>query len=291
MQELLQYLFSGITNGAVYAVIALGFSMLYSSTGLINFAQGEFVMIGALSLISLWKGLSLPLPVAFAGAVAVTAVAGYLLERVALRKVKKPHPIVLVIITVGVSILLRGVSMLGWGKDAHGSPSFSDHPPFDIMGATLLPQSIWILLITLLVAVGLHIFHRKFLTGRAMLACAISKKAAGIVGIPTDRMVLLAFAMSAAMGGIGGVLIAPISMSSFDMGMNLGLRGFCAAMIGGLGSSWGAIVGGLLLGILEALGVGFVSSGLKDGVAFVLLLLILYFRPSGILGAASVQRF
>lgn len=291
MQELLQYLFSGITNGAVYAVIALGFSMLYSSTGLINFAQGEFVMIGALSLISLWKGLNLPLPVAFAGAVGVTAVAGYLLERVALRKVKKPHPIVLVIITVGVSILLRGVSMLGWGKDAHGSPSFSDHPPFDIMGATLLPQSLWILLITLLVVVGLHVFHRKFLTGRAMLACAISKKAAGIVGIPTDRMVLLAFAMSAAMGGIGGVLIAPISMSSFDMGMNLGLRGFCAAMIGGLGSSWGAIVGGLLLGILEALGVGLVSSGLKDGVAFVLLLLILYFRPSGILGAASVQRF
>ena len=291
MQEFLQYLFSGVTNGAVYAVIALGFSMLYSSTGLINFAQGEFVMIGALSLISLWKGLNLPLPLAFAGAVAAAALAGLLLERLAIRRVRKPHPIVLVIITVGASILLRGVSMIGWGKDAHGSPSFSHSPPFELMGATLLPQSLWILFITLVVVAGLHIFHRKSLTGRAMIACAISKKAAAIVGIPTGRMVMLAFAMSAAMGGIGGVLIAPLSMSSYDMGMNLGLKGFCAAMIGGLGSYWGSVLGGLLLGILEGLGVGFLSSGLKDAAAFVLLLLILYFRPSGILGKAAVQRF
>jgi branched-chain amino acid transport system permease protein len=291
MQELLQYLFSGITNGAIYAVIALGFSMLYSSTGLINFAQGEFVMVGALSLISLWKGLKLPLPAALAGSVAVTAAAGLLLERLAIRSVKKPHPIVLVIITVGVSILVRGIAMIAWGKDSYSSPTYTNRPPIDIAGATLLAQSIWILALTLVVVVGLHVFHKKFLTGRAMLATAINRKAAGIVGIPTDKMVLLAFAMSAAMGGLGGVLIAPISMSSFDMGMILGLKGFSAAMIGGLGSSWGAIFGGILLGILEALGVGFVSSGLKDAVAFVLLLLILYFRPTGLLGKAAVQRF
>ncbi len=291
MQELLQYLFSGITNGAIYAVIALGFSMLYSSTGLINFAHGEFVMVGALSLISFWKGLNLPLPAALAGSVAVTAAAGLLLERLAIRSVKKPHPIVLVIITVGASILLRGIAMIVWGKDAHSSPSYTSHPPIEIAGATLLAQSIWILAFTLIVVAGLHLFHKRFLTGRAMLATAINRKAAGIVGIPTDRMVQLAFAMSAAMGGLGGVLIAPMSMSSFDMGMVLGLKGFSAAMIGGLGSSWGAIFGGLLLGILEALGVGFVSSGLKDACAFVLLLLILYFRPTGLLGKAAIQRF
>jgi len=291
MQELLQYLFSGITNGAVYAVIALGFSMLYASTGLINFAHGEFVMVGALSLISFWKGLKLPLPVAFAGSVAITAAAGLLLERLAIRSVRKPHPIVLVIITVGASILIRGVAMIGWGKDSHSAPYYSDHPPIDLAGATLLPQSVWVLALTLLVVLGLHYFYKKFLTGRAMLATAIDKKAASVVGIPTDRMVLLAFAMSAAMGGIGGALIAPLSMSSFDMGMNLGLKGFCAAMIGGLGSSWGAILGGLLLGVLEALGVGFLSSGSKDASAFVLLLLILYFRPTGLFGKAAVQRF
>lgn len=291
MQEFLQYLFSGITNGAVYAVIALGFSMLYSSTGLINFAHGEFVMVGALSLVTLWKGLKIPLPGAFAGAVAVTAAAGLLLERLAIRSVRKPHPIVLVIITVGASILVRGIAMVGWGKDPHSAPPYSNNAPIDIAGATLLPQSIWVLGLTLLVVLGLHVFHGRFLTGRAMLATAINRKAAGVVGIPTDMMVLLAFAMSAAMGGIGGALIAPLSMSSFDMGMNLGLKGFCAAMIGGIGSSWGAVIGGILLGILEALGVGFVSSGLKDAVAFVLLLLILYFRPTGMLGKAAVQRF
>jgi len=291
VQELIQYLFSGITNGAVYAVIALGFSMLYSSTGLINFAHGEFVMVGALTLISLSKGLNLPLPVAFAGSVAITAAAGLLLERLAIRNVRKPHPIVLVIITVGASILVRGIAMLCWGKDSLNCPPYSNHAPIDVAGATLLPQSIWILALTLLVVIGLHVFHKRFLTGRAMLATAISRKAAGVVGIPTDIMVLLAFAMSAAMGGIGGALIAPISMSSFDMGMTLGLKGFCAAMIGGLGSSWGAIFGGLLLGVLEALGVGFLSSGLKDASAFVLLLLILYFRPTGLMGKATVQRF
>jgi len=291
MQELLQYLFSGITNGAVYAVIALGFSMLYSSTGLINFAHGEFVMVGALSLISLWKGLKIPLPAAFAVSVAVTAAAGLLLERLALRNVRKPHPIVLVIITVGASILIRGIAMLVWGKDSHSSPSYSSHPPIDIAGATLLPQSLWIIALTLLLVLGLHVFYKRFLTGRAMLATAINKKAAAVVGIRTDTMVLLAFAMSAGMGGIGGALIAPLSMSSFDMGMILGLKGFCAAMIGGLSSSWGAVFGGLLLGILEAMGVGFLSSGLKDASAFVLLLLILYFRPTGLFGKAVVQRF
>jgi branched-chain amino acid transport system permease protein len=291
MQELFQYLFSGITNGAIYAVIALGFSMLYNSTGLINFAQGEFVMLGALSLISLWKGLSLPLPIACAIAVIAIASIGLLLERVAIRSVRKPHPIVLVIITIGASIFLRGIGMLAWGKDAHSAPSFSHHGPLELAGATLLPQSLWILGILLLIVLGLQYFYKRTLIGKAMRACAISKKAAWLLGIPSERMVLLAFAVSAAMGGMGGILIAPITMSSYDMGVTLGLKGFCAAMLGGLGSSWGAVIGGLLLGIIEALGVGFLSSALKDAIAFFLLLMILYVRPSGILGAKAVHRF
>lgn len=291
MQEILQYLFSGLTNGAVYAVIALGFSLLFSTTGLINFAQGEFVMLGALSLVSLWKGLKLPLPVALVLSTAFVAAVGVLLERLAIRPVRKPHPIVLVIITIGASIFLRGVGMLGWGKDAHSTPSYVAGAPLELAGATILPQSLCILAAVLVTVVALGLFHRKTLTGRAMLACAISRKAAWLMGIPTERMVLLAFGISAGMGGMAGLLIAPVTMSSYDMGAMLGLKGFCAAMLGGLGSSWGALVGGLLLGILEALGVGFVSSGLKDAIAFLLLLLILYLRPSGLLGAKAVQRF
>ncbi len=291
MQEILQYFFSGITAGAVYAVIALGFTLLFNATGLINFAQGEFVMLGALVLITLWKVLALPLIVAFALSVAVVALIGILMERMALRTVRKPHPIVMVIITIGISIFLRGVGMLTWGKDAHSVEPFTQHAPVEVYGATLLPQSLWILGIVLIIVAGLQFFFKKTLAGKAMEACAISKKAAWLLGIPSEKMVLAAFAMSAAMGGVAGVLIAPITMSSYDMGTMLGLKGFCAAMLGGLGSVLGAVIGGLLLGVIEAFGVGLVASGLKDVLAFLILLLILYLRPSGLLGAKSIQRF
>lgn len=291
MQEILQYLFSGLTNGAIYAVIAVGFSMLYSSTDLINFAHGEFVMIGALCMVTLSGPFGLPLIPAFLLAMAAGAGAGLLFERLAIRPVRHPEPIVLIIITVGASIFLRGTGMLIWGKDAHSMPPFSDHPPIDVAGAKLLAQSVWILVIVTVLTAGLHLFYRRTLTGKAMTACAVSKKAAWIVGIPTKWMVLLAFGLSTGMGAVAGAIIAPITMSSYDMGTMLGLKGFCAAMLGGLGSLWGAVLGGFLLGILEALGVGFVSSGLKDATAFMLLLLVLYVRPQGIISSADVKRF
>ncbi|HMA84743.1 MAG TPA: branched-chain amino acid ABC transporter permease [Desulfosalsimonadaceae bacterium] len=291
MQEILQYLFSGITSGAIYAVIAVGFSMLYNSTELINFAHGEFVMLGALSMVTLSGPLGLPLIPAFLVSVIGVACLGMLFERLAIRTVRHPNPIVLIIITVGASIFLKGVGMLVWGKNAHTIPPFTDHPPLDIAGAKLLFQSIWIVVIVLLMAAGLHLFYKKSLTGKAMEACAISQKAAWLVGIPSKFMTLLAFGLSTGMGAVAGVIIAPITMSSYDMGTMLGLKGFCAAMLGGLGSLWGSLIGGLLLGVLEALGVGLVSSGLKDAIAFLLLLFILYVRPGGIISSANVERF
>ncbi|WP_373497735.1 branched-chain amino acid ABC transporter permease [Desulfococcus sp.] len=291
MDELAQYLFSGLTNGAIYAVIAIGFSMLFSATELINFAHGEFVMLGALGLVTLWGGLHLPLPAAFVLTVAGVACAGFLFERIAIRTVKKPHPIVLVIITVGASIFLRGAAMMIWGKDAYSVPPFSGHLPFDLAGAKLLPQSVWILVIAFLLALGLFYFYRKTLTGKAMQATAINKRAAWLSGIPSERMVLLAFVMSTGLGATAGVIIAPITMCGYDMGTMLGLKGFCAAMLGGIGSLWGALAGGFLLGLVEALGVGYISSAAKDGIAFILLLLILYIRPGGLFGAADASRF
>lgn len=290
MQEILQYIFSGITNGAIYAVIALGFSMLYSSTELINFAHGEFVMLGALAMVSL-AGTGVPLLPAFLMSTAGVAAAGLLFERLAIRTVRHPAPIVLIIITVGASIFLRGIGMLIWGKNAHSMPSFSDNPPLDIAGAKLLVQSVWILVITTMLTAGLHLFFRKTLTGKAMEACAISKRGAWLVGIPTRRMVQLAFGLSTGMGAVAGAIIAPITMPGYDMGTMLGLKGFCAAMLGGLGSLWGSILGGFILGILEALGVGLVSSGLKDATAFLLLLFILFVRPGGIISSVNVKRF
>ncbi|MFO7838163.1 MAG: branched-chain amino acid ABC transporter permease [Desulfosalsimonadaceae bacterium] len=291
MQEILQYLFSGATTGAIYAVIAVGFSMLYSSTELINFAHGEFVMLGALAMVTLTGDMQIPLLPAFLLTVAAVAAIGMLFERLAIRTVKRPTPIVLIIITVGASIFLKGAAMLIWGKDAHSMPPFSEHPPLDIAGAKLLAQSIWVFVVVLILAAGLHLFYKKTLTGKAMEACAISQKAAWLVGIPSRIMTLLAFGLSTGMGAAAGVIIAPITMCSYDMGTMLGLKGFCAAMLGGLGSLWGALIGGFLLGILEALGVGFVSSGLKDATAFLLLLFILYVRPGGIISSADVERF
>jgi branched-chain amino acid transport system permease protein len=291
MSELLQYIFSGVTNGAIYAVIALGFCILFNATELINFAHGEFVMLGGLALVTFWKRLGMPLPAAILLSIAAGAAAGLLFERIAIRTVKRPEPIVLIIITVGASILLRGVGMVLWGKDAYSLPGFSDRQPLEVGGATLTVQSLWILATVLAVSLGLQAFFRRTLTGRAMAATAISRRAAWLTGIPTDRMVLLAFVISTGIGALAGVIIAPITMCSYDMGTMLGLKGFCAAMLGGLGSLWGALVGGFLLGILEALGIGWLSSAFKDSTAFLLLLLILYFRPSGILGRRSIKRF
>ena len=291
MQELLQYIFSGLTNGAIYAVIALGFSILYSATRLINFAHGEFVMLGALGLIAFWQGLKIPLAIALVLAVLGVALIGFLFERLAIRTVSRPEPIVLIIITVGASIFLRGVGMMVWGKDAHSAPAFFNFAPIDVMGAKLLAQSIWILVVVVALTFALHAFFKKTLVGKAMTAASISKKAAWLTGIPYELMILLAFVLSTATGAVAGVIITPITMCSYDMGTLLGLKGFCSAMLGGLGSLWGALAGGIVLGVLESLGAGFLSSGYKDAIAFALLLAILYIRPSGIFGAKEQHRF
>lgn len=291
MQEIIQYLFSGLTTGAIYAVIAVGLSMLYSSTELINFAHGEFVMVGAMGLVTLWVHLALPLPLAIIGTITLGCCLGLLFERFAIRTARHPQPIVLVIITVGASIFLRGVGMIVWGKDPFSVPSFSNHESMEILGAALLPQSIWIVGAALVLAGGLHFFLKKTLTGKAMVACAVNQKAAWLTGIPSEKMAVLAFAISTGCGAIAGIFIAPITMSSYDMGTILGLKGFCAAMIGGLGSLWGAFAGGILLGVLESLGAGLISSGLKDAIAFILLLLILYVRPGGLFSAQEAKRF
>ena len=291
MEEFLQYIFSGLTNGTIYAVIAIGFSTLFAATDLINFAQGEFVMFGALCFMSFWNIFNIPLPLAFLLAVLVTGIIGVLFERLAIRPVRKPEPIVLIIITVGASIFFRGVGMLIWGKDAHSVEAFTSGDPVEIGGAYISQQSLWIIGIALLSVIGLNLFYNRTLTGKAMTACSINKKAASLLGIATERMTLFAFLLSGAMGGLAGVIISPITMSDYHMGTMLGIKGFCAAMLGGLGSFWGAVMGGLILGIMEAMAVGYISSSLRDAIAFMLLLLILYLKPTGIMGGKVSTRF
>jgi branched-chain amino acid transport system permease protein len=281
--SLCQYLVSGLTNGAIYALIALGFGIIYNATTIINFAQGEMVMLGALAAISLYT-LKPSFLFAFLGSTAMVTLVGLLFERLALRPVRDPSPITLIIITVGGAVFIKGVAMLLWGKEAYTLPPFSGSVPLHLGPATVLPQNLWVLGLTACLVIALEVFFRLTLVGKAMRACAYNPRAARLVGISTGRMVQLAFGLSAALGAAGGILIAPLTLGVYDMGTMLGLKGFGAAILGGLGSLLGGVLGGLVLGVAEALASGLISSGYRDAVAFCLLLLVLFLRPQGLLG-------
>lgn len=288
--QTLQFVISGLSIGAVYALIALGFSIIYNATGIVNFAQGEFVMLGALAAISLLGAAHLPLPLAFLCSVVVVTVVAALVERIALRRLRTAGVLVLIIATVGVSMVLRGGAMLVWGKDHVAMRPFSAPETLNLGGVTILTQSLWVIAITLVVMVGLQLFYTHAQVGKAMRATAINREGAALMGISPDAMVFWSFALSGALGATAGILIAPIHMAAYNMGTMLGLKGFCAAIVGGLGSSVGGIAGGLALGVLEALGVGFAPagcSGYRDAFAFGVLLLVLFIRPTGILGVRA----
>lgn len=288
--QILQYTLSGLSTGAIYALIGIGFSIIYNATGIINFAQGEFVMLGGLLTLSCLELLNLPLWAAIPCAVAASTVIGILFERLAIRPLKLPTPINLVIITIGGSILIRGLAMLVWGKDTHTIPPFSGDAPIAIGGATILPQHLWILGITLIIILVNKIYFYHTISGKAMRACSYNRRAAGLVGIDVRRMVLFSFIISSAMGAVAGIIVAPLTMTAYDVGVMLGLKGFCAAIIGGMSSGVSTVIGGLILGVLESLGAGLISSGYKDAIAFIILLLILFFRPQGLFGKADSER-
>ncbi len=288
--QILQYILSGLSTGAIYSLIGIGFAIIYNSTGIINFAQGEFVMLGGIMTWFFLAVLKLPLLAAMLLAVLFTTVAGVVFERLAIRPLRNASPLILVIITIGASILIRGIAMLVWGKDTHSLPMFTGSEPLDVAGATLLPQHLWIVGITLfIIAVNRFYFHHS-IGGKAMRACSHNRRAASLVGIDVKRMVLFSFAISSSMGAVAGIITAPLTMTSYDVGVMLGLKGFCAAIIGGMSSGLATVFGGLLLGILESLGAGIVSSGYKDAIAFIILLLILFIRPQGLFKKAETER-
>ena len=288
--QILQYTLSGLSTGAIYALIGIGFSIIYNATGIINFAQGEFVMLGGLLTLSCLQLLKLPLWAAIPCAVAASTAVGILFERLAIRPLRQPTPINLVIITIGGSILIRGLAMLVWGKDTHAIQSFSGDTPIAIRGATILPQHLWIFAITLIIIFINKVYFYHTISGKAMRACSYNRRAAGLVGIDVRRMVLFSFIISSAMGAIAGIIVAPLTMTAYDVGVMLGLKGFCAAIIGGMSSGVSTVIGGLLLGVLESLGAGLISSGYKDAIAFIILLLILFIRPQGLFGKADSER-
>lgn len=287
LSQLCQYFFTGLTLGSIYALVALGFTMIYGATGIINLAQGEFVMLGGLIMVFNTMILRLPLLWAFCLTVIGVTLLGALFERLAIHPLKNASLITLIMITLAGSILFRGGAMFIWGKDPYNLPPFSGDQPWHLWGATIQPQVFWILGITSLSVLGIGLFFKHTLTGKAMIACSSNPLAARLLGINVRKLVLLSFGLSAALGAIAGIIITPITLMEYDRGPLLALKGFSAAVLGGLGNSMGAVLAGFLIGLMESLGAGLISSGYKDALALLVLLIVLWLKPSGLLGSAE----
>lgn len=289
MSELLQFLSSGVTVGAVYALVALGFTIIYNASDVVNFAQGEFVMLGGMITVFAY-GAGAPLPLAALMAILATAALGVAMNKLTIEPARGAPVVSLVIITIGVSIFIRGAAQLIFDKQIHSFPAFSGDDPIRLLGATILPQSLWVIGGAFAVFIGLWLFFTRTLLGRAVLATSNNRLAAQLVGINTTFVMTLSFAMSAGIGALAGVLVTPITMTSYDVGLALALKGFAAAMLGGMGNPKGALVGGLMLGLLEGLTAGYLSSQYKDAAAFVVILAVLFFMPQGLFGRKSTDR-
>ncbi|HEY5913924.1 MAG TPA: branched-chain amino acid ABC transporter permease [Verrucomicrobiae bacterium] len=280
----LQYLLSGITKGSIYAVVAIGFNLIYSATGVLNFAQGEFVMLGGMIAVAL--GHFVPVPVAVAVAVVTVAIIGCLLELVVFRRLRTHSILHLVIITIGLSILIQEAALHVWDEKVRSLPYFSgsEITSLKILGAAISPQVLWVLGTVAVSVVALHVFLKFSLQGRAMRACSSNPQAAMLAGINIGNMRTLSFGLSAALGALGGCVISPMTMTHYEMGGPLAIKGFAGAILGGLGNPMAAVAGGLLVGVLEAASVSILPAAYNDVTAFVVILLVLFVRPHGLFG-------
>jgi branched-chain amino acid transport system permease protein len=282
LDQFVQYLVSGTTQGSIYALVGLGFTIIYAVTGIINFAQGEFVMLGGMFSFALISSAGVPLAPALILSVLIVTVIGAVMHSLAIRPARSASAVSLIIITIGAAIFIRGVAGELLGKDPVRPPVFSGSESLSFLGAYIHPQALWIIGTTIVVTIVLHLFFSRTMMGKALRACAVSRTAAGLVGIDARAMALVSFALAAALGGVGGVVMAPLTITSYQVGVMLGLKGFVAASIGGFKSQIAAVIGGITLGIVEALAVGIgwgpFTSSYKDAIAMVVLLLILLIR-------------
>lgn len=283
----LQYFLSGLTKGSVYAAVAIGFSLIYSATGVLNFAQGEFVMLGGMIAITLHQFL--PLPVAVATAVFFVMLIGAGMEVVFFRPLRHHSILHMIVITMGLSIVIQEIALHLWDEKTRSLPYFSGDSTssLHLLGAAISPQALWVLGTVGIAVAGLHLFLKCSLAGRAMRACSSNPEAAMLAGINTSNMRTLSFGVSAALGALAGCVISPITMTYYESGGPLAIKGFAAAILGGLGNPMAAVFGGLIIGLLEDFSVIFIKSAYMDVIAFAVLLLVLFVRPHGLFGTPA----
>jgi branched-chain amino acid transport system permease protein len=288
MSDLLQLVFSGLAHGAVYGLVALGFVAVFSVREIVNLVQGEYAALAGLSAISA-VAAGVPLLLAVLLVVPLVVAVSVALERLCIAPVKRMTPLVSIILTLGISTVLKAVMLLVWGPQARGLPAF---PGRDVVlaGVSVRSQELWILGVAAVLGAAVIWFYEKTLQGKALRACAEQPVAARLVGISPRTATMVAFAIAGLVGAVAGVAGSPIYFSSWDYGLALGLKGFVAATLGGLVSLRVAMLGGLLLGVLENLVAGYVDTGFRDAVAFLVLLLVLLVRPQGLVLRASGVR-
>ena len=282
-----QYLVSGLIYGSIYAAVAIGFNIIYSATGIINFAQGEFAMLGGMIAASL-AGI-LPLWTAVAAAVGLTALSGVAVERLILRRVARSGVFKMIVTTIGLSIVIREAALLGWGAAVRTVPFFSGNEvsSVSLFGANFSPQLFWVLGLTALVVAGLTCFFKFTLTGKAMRGCSANRDGARLCGVNPDTMVTLAFGLSAGIGALAGCVVAPLTQTHFGIGAELSIKGFTVAAFGGLGDNLGAVMAAVVLGMLESFSIIVVPEAYKDVVTICVLLVLLFVRPTGLLGSRA----
>ena len=289
LTQWLQLVVSGIVTGAIYALVGLGYVTIYRTSRVVNFAQGSFVMLGALITYSLLSERGFPFWLAGMISVAVVVLIAVAMYFLVIAPIIKVSLVSMILVTIGVSLLLENLALVKWGGYGVGIPAFPGDRTLHLGKLTVQVQNLWVIAVALLLFLGLWLLANRTRVGKQMTATASDPLSAGLAGISTTRMVVLAFAISAAIGAIGGICVGSISPTSYATGGILGLAGFIAAIVGGWGSSSGAIVGGLTVGLAESLATGFLPGGYRSAVAYVLLIVILYFRPSGILGSGAAE--
>jgi branched-chain amino acid transport system permease protein len=285
-----QYLVAGLTYGTIYAIVGIGFNIIYNTTGIINFAQGEFVMLGGMTAVSL--SALLPLPLAVAGAVLITMLIGGLIELTFIRWLVKPSILRMIIITIGISILVREAALHIWGESVRALPYFTGNEisALSFGSVRVSPQVLWALGICAVTVVLLNLFFKYTMLGREMRACAANREAASLCGIPTRNMVTLSFVLSAGIGALAGCVVSPITQTSYGIGTGLAIKGFTVAILGGLGNSMAAVAAGFLLGTLESFSIWVMPTAYKDAIAISILLAVLFIRPSGLFGNREIFR-
>jgi len=288
----MQYLVNGLPIGAIYSLIALGYSLIYASSNVLNWAQGDMIMLGAYLGFSVIQYFKLGFIPAFFISITLVGCVGLLIQLLILKPLrKKSSPAINVTIgTLGVAIISRNLALMIWGPNAQRIAPPTGYKIYRIGSMVITGQDILVIVVAVLLMLLLHLFLKKSKEGKALRAVAQDRYAATLMGINTDRSDGVAFLTSAALGAAAGLLVAPIFFVTFNMGATLGLKGFTSAVIGGLGSIPAAILGGLFLGIVESLASGQISSGYRDVITYTILILVLWLRPSGLFQRKMSQK-